>query len=481
MENHCFVIPAICSPGKVSLVVEPAVSVITNQVDSLQKRGIQAIAFGRAAGSSKSDNYHRVFETSNNEPIVAFCTPEYLFGTPATSTFVGTKGQFSTSKKERFCLITTDEAHKIFDHMYSYRPAFNDMMQLKSLSCPIIAMSATLTGCQVEKLRQEYLHNDQCVVLTKGVHRDNLELSLLRYKRCKSSSMEIEILDEESNDEENKPQSTAASTTMWEKTVSAIEPVLDGHSTVVYLDFVKDVEEVADKLRLNGCKAGKYTGQMTVDDRKQVDRKFLRGEISVLVATESYELGVDNPNVSQVIRIVNLGVLLQEMGRAGRRPGAKANGILLFNEYTDDKRLGLWLKSALDCQEEDHSMQLGKADVLSTYEKSWRFIYSLYHGKCLSWALFHFYGGADDNDPPTCFTANAPLCAVCRISDAICQESSDIQDYLLLLFQTIKTLNNVGFQGVTKTLLTAVLLQINEQYVRSFAEMVDLLDNNDSC
>ena len=49
---------------------------------------------------------------------------------------------------------------------------------------------------------------------------------------------------------------------MWEKTVSAIEAVLDGHQTVVYLDFVKDVEEVADKLRLNGCKVGKYTGQI---------------------------------------------------------------------------------------------------------------------------------------------------------------------------------------------------------------------------
>ena len=45
-----------------------------------------------------------------------------------------------------------------------------------------------------------------------------------------------------------------------------IESALDGHSTIVYLDFVKDVEEVADKLRLNSCRAGKYTGQMTVDD-----------------------------------------------------------------------------------------------------------------------------------------------------------------------------------------------------------------------
>ena len=129
-------------------------------------------------------------------------------------------------------------------------------------------MSATLTSCQIEKLRQEYLHNDQCVVLTKGVHRDNLELNLLRYKRCKSSNTEIWILGEESDDEENNPTSTATSTTMWEKTVSAIKPLLDGHSTVVYLDFIKDVEEVADKLQMNGCKAGKYTGQMTFDDRK---------------------------------------------------------------------------------------------------------------------------------------------------------------------------------------------------------------------
>ena len=213
---------------------------------------------------------------------------------------------------------------------------------------------------------------------------------------------------------------------MWEKTISAIVPVLDGHSKVVYMDFVKDVQEVADKLQLNGYKAGKYTGQMTLDDRKQVDRKFLRGEISILVATESYELEVDNPKVSQVFRIGcprNLGVLLQEMGRTSRRPDAKANRILLFNEFIDDKRLGLWLKSALDCQEEDNLMQLGKADVLSTYEKSWRFIYSRYPGKCLSWALSYFYGSADDNDPATCFTANAPLCAVCRLSDAICQES----------------------------------------------------------
>ena len=51
----------------------------------------------------------------------------------------------------------------------------------------------------------------------------------------------------------------------------------------------------------------------------------------MLVATESFELGVDNLNTTQVIRIGcprNLGILLQELGRAGRSPGSIAKGSL---------------------------------------------------------------------------------------------------------------------------------------------------------
>ena len=63
----------------------------------------------------------------------------------------------------------------------------------------------------------------------------------------------------------------------------------------------------------------------------------MQGKFSVLVATEVYELGVDNPNISQVIRIGcphDLGVLMQELGR---KPNSTAVGFLLFNEVQDDK------------------------------------------------------------------------------------------------------------------------------------------------
>jgi len=70
------------------------------------------------------------------------------------------------------------------------------------------------------------------------------------------------------------------------------------------VDFARDVDEVTDTLRQGGSKVGKYTGHIKVDDRKLADRKFLARDIKVLIITESFELGVDNPNIiSQVIRI----------------------------------------------------------------------------------------------------------------------------------------------------------------------------------
>lgn len=85
---------------------------------------------GSSAGSStkKSSNFRQVFHAPRNEPLIAFCTPEYLFGIPSDGNCLGTVGQFNMllAKKDRIGVITIDEAHKIFDRLPSYRPAFND-------------------------------------------------------------------------------------------------------------------------------------------------------------------------------------------------------------------------------------------------------------------------------------------------------------------------------------------------------------------
>ena len=57
-------------------------------MDALLKKGIDAVALGRAAGNNKSSHFRRVFQGQGKTPEIVFCTPEYLFGTPATGSFL---------------------------------------------------------------------------------------------------------------------------------------------------------------------------------------------------------------------------------------------------------------------------------------------------------------------------------------------------------------------------------------------------------
>ena len=80
----------------------------------------------------------------------------------------------------------------------------------------------------------------------------------------------------------------------------------------------------------------------------------------------------------------------------------------------NEKHLGLWLKFSLESEVVEAHENV-KEEILSIYKKTWQFLYIVYHGICLMWAISHFFGGADDVDPPTCFTVNASLCMVCEL------------------------------------------------------------------
>lgn len=98
-KSLCYTVPALLNPGKITLIVEPVMAIITNQVLSLRSKGIDAVALGRAAGSNKLSNFRRVFKSSNDDvPVLAFCTPEYLFGTPPDGNYSGSVGQFNVLK-----------------------------------------------------------------------------------------------------------------------------------------------------------------------------------------------------------------------------------------------------------------------------------------------------------------------------------------------------------------------------------------------
>ena len=103
-------------PNKVTLVFEPVVAVVTDYMNSLCSKGIDAVALGRAAGKHKVTNFRKVFNSIDDVPQIAFCTPEYLFRTPATGNSLPTTGQFDKliGQQNILNIVVIDEVHKIF-------------------------------------------------------------------------------------------------------------------------------------------------------------------------------------------------------------------------------------------------------------------------------------------------------------------------------------------------------------------------------
>ena len=64
---------------------------------------------------------------------------------------------------------------------------------------------------------------------------------------------------------------------------------------------------------------------------------------------------------------------MQEFGRAGRS-GNNADGFLLINEKKDDQRLAFWTKNSSEKEERN---------IKTQFEQSWRWVYSIYSGRCL--------------------------------------------------------------------------------------------------
>ena len=82
--------PALLNPGKVMLVIEPVLAIISDQINTLTSKGVGAVALGRTAGKRTKENFHRVFRSFDGVSQLAFCTPEYLFGTLASGTYYWT-------------------------------------------------------------------------------------------------------------------------------------------------------------------------------------------------------------------------------------------------------------------------------------------------------------------------------------------------------------------------------------------------------
>jgi ATP-dependent helicase Lhr and Lhr-like helicase len=123
-----------------------------------------------------------------------------------------------------------------------------------------------------------------------------------------------------------------ATNEMWEEIYARIAELAEQHrSTLVFVNTRRLVERVSHHLaeRLGDDQVGAHHGSLSRKIRLAAENKLKDGQIKVLVATASLELGIDIGTVDLVIQISSpraIAVALQRVGRSGHWRGAVPKG-----------------------------------------------------------------------------------------------------------------------------------------------------------
>ncbi|HXP42647.1 MAG TPA: DEAD/DEAH box helicase [Candidatus Acidoferrales bacterium] len=137
------------------------------------------------------------------------------------------------------------------------------------------------------------------------------------------------------------PLGPVASNEMWDEVYNRLVVLVEQHrSTLVFVNTRRMAERVAHHLgeRIGEQNVAAHHGSLSRKLRLAAEEKLKKGQVRVLVATASLELGIDVGTVDLVVQINSpraIAVTLQRVGRSGHWRGAVPKG-RLFATTRDD-------------------------------------------------------------------------------------------------------------------------------------------------
>ncbi|HXM37379.1 MAG TPA: ATP-dependent DNA helicase RecQ [Gemmatimonadales bacterium] len=284
-KSLCFQVPALLTEG-LTLVVSPLISLMQDQVGALRRRGIAA-----AYVNSQLDAEQRrmiLDSTLAGRVTLLYCAPERL--PSLTRRLLGA----TTS----VALLAIDEAHCITEWGNEFRPVYRRLGVFRAqLGHPL---TIALTGSATPAARADILAvlriPDAEVVVT-SFDRPNLTFAVRRVRDDRERFALLRAL------------------------VRAASQERSAGASLVYTPTRRLTELVTRALGRTSVRAAPYHAGLTAGTRRRVLRAFLADQVSVIVATSAFGMGIDKPDVRQVIHWgppPTLEAYYQEAGRAGR-------------------------------------------------------------------------------------------------------------------------------------------------------------------
>ncbi len=289
-KSICFQIPALLFQG-VTLVVSPLISLMKDQIDSLNSLGIPAAFINSSLTPRAVDE--RIQQASLGAYRLLYIAPERL----EVESFI------QMVETLQIAFIAIDEAHCVSQWGHDFRTSYRQISPfIKRLAKrPVVAAFTATATPEVKDDIVKLLALEKPELFITGFDRENLSFSVVRGENKRDFLTHYIASNQQ-------------------------------HSGIIYAATRKEVDQIYNSLVKQGYAAGKYHAGLPDKERVRNQEAFLYDDDKIMVATNAFGMGIDKSNVRYVIHYnlpKNMESYYQEAGRAGR-DGGPSECILLF-------------------------------------------------------------------------------------------------------------------------------------------------------